>query len=66
MVSMDSVVCMSSGTFNDENSVLSLLHIGLAVPESPRDLVVDITDLLVYNRLLIVPVRHSVRNVDDR
>ena len=63
---MDSMVCMSSGTFNDENSVPPLLHIGLAVPESPRDLVVDITDLLVHNRLFIVPVRHSVLNVDDR
>jgi len=62
---MDSMVCMSSGTFNGENSVPPLLHIGLAVPESPEDLVVDLTVLLVHTRLF-VPVRHSVRNVDDR
>jgi len=57
---MDSMFCIRSGTFNGENSVSPLLHNGLrTVLESPILLEVDITDLLVHNRLF-VSVRHSV------
>jgi len=55
-----------SGTFNAENSVTPLLHSDDNYQESLGDSGTSARPVLLVHNRLFVPVRHSVRNVDDR